>query len=84
MQLNSLSRPMQFVLGGLLVLVMSVAGIVAMPEPAEADMCGGFPPCAYQWECRGSDCGGYGTAYRRLCWASPYYCAPWEATNICC
>ena len=84
MQLNKLSRSMQLTLGGALALFLVVAGIFVLPEEAVADQCGGFPPCAYEWECRGSDCGGYGVAWRRMCWASPYYCGPWEPTSICC
>ncbi|MCG8457428.1 MAG: hypothetical protein MI919_14235 [Holophagales bacterium] len=84
MKLNTMSRPMQLALGGLLVVLMFVAGVIAVPEPVVADPCGGFPPCGYEWECRGTDCGGYGVAWRRMCWASPYYCGPWEPTPICC
>ncbi len=84
MQLNTMNRPMQLVLGGVLVLMMFFAGVFAMPEAATADQCGGFPPCGYEYECRGSECGGEGVAWRRMCWASPYYCGPWEQTPICC
>jgi hypothetical protein len=53
-----------------------------VPPPGETNC-----SCSYRWECRGTDCGGYGRAYRLECCTCKggFGCSShWEATQMCC
>ena len=45
--------------------------------------CQGFPPCDVQYAC-GPGAACELTRWTRTCWASPYYCSPWQETSQCC